>query len=93
MLASTQINFQKNIQQYAGDTIVVDHDNNHYSYRFKKKKSVAQNESFGQRVHAHISTVAYFALALIIIGVIIFMLVMVFKKHSPRKGKDDLDEK
>lgn len=93
MLASTQINFQKNIQQYAGDTIVVDHDNNHYSYRFKKKKSVAQNESFGQRVHAHISTVAYFALALIIIEVIIFMLVMVFKKHSPRKGKDDLDEK
>lgn len=90
LLASTQINFQKNIQQYNGDTIVVDHNNNHYGYRFKKKKSVAQDENFGQQVQAHISTIAYFALALIVVIVIVFMLIMIFRKHNPRKGKDNL---
>jgi len=35
-LASTQINFQKNIQQYNGDAIVVDMNNAHYGYRFNK---------------------------------------------------------
>lgn len=90
LLATTQINFQKNIQQYNGDTIVVDHNNNHYGYRFKKKKSIAQNENFGQRVKTHISTIAYFALAIIIIVVIVFMLIMIFRKHSPKRGKENL---
>lgn len=90
LLATTQINFQKNIQQYNGDTIVVDHNNNHYGYRFKKKKSIAQNEDFGQRVKTHISTIAYFALAIIIIVVIVFMLIMIFRKHNPKKGKEIL---
>jgi len=42
-LASTQLNFKKNIDQFTGDAIVVDQNNNHYSYRFKKNKYIDRN--------------------------------------------------
>lgn len=75
-LASTQINFQKNIQQYTGDAIVVDQDNNHYGYRFKKNKFINQKLAQRRSFSKHSQLIIYLGLALlvlVIIGIAIFL--------------------
>lgn len=92
-LASTQINFQKNISQYSGDAIVVDHDNNHYSYRFKTKKAVGQRHSVAQTVKQHSQLIIYLGLTLFAILLVALILFLLLRKSGLLKQGGDQDEK
>lgn len=92
-LASTQINFQKNISQYSGDAIVVDHDNNHYSYRFKRKKDVAQHHSVAQTVKQHSQLVIYLGLTLFALVLIALILFLLLRKNGLLKQGGEQNEK
>ncbi|WP_324608735.1 cellulose biosynthesis cyclic di-GMP-binding regulatory protein BcsB [Pediococcus claussenii] len=78
-LASTQINFQKNIQQYQNvDAILVDQDNNHYSYRFKKNAGPDQESTVKQSISKNSKLLIFVGLALfilIVLGTVVFMLL------------------
>ena len=89
-LASTQINYQRNIAQYTGDAIVVDPDNNHYGYRFKKNKLIDTTLNTKQEVSRHSQQLLYLGLALIMIVVVMIALLLLLWKHGSlrrrRKG-------
>lgn len=92
-LASTQINFQKNISQYSGDAIVVDHDNNHYGYRFKRRKDVDQKHSITQTVKKNGRLIIYLGLALFALVLIGLMLFLLLRKNGLLKHGGDHHEK
>ena len=87
--ASTQLDFQRNIQQYTGDAIVVDHDNNHDDYRFKKKKSVDDGESVKTVLIKNSQLVVYLGIALVTIMVIALTAFLILRKNGliERKGQ------
>ncbi|WP_225424579.1 cellulose biosynthesis cyclic di-GMP-binding regulatory protein BcsB [Lactiplantibacillus mudanjiangensis] len=87
--ASTQINFQRNIEQYKGDAIVVDHDNNHYNYRFKKHKSVDDQANIKTVLSNNSQLVIYLAIAIAILILIAFAAFLVLRKNGlmSRKGR------
>lgn len=66
-LASTQINFQKNIQQYTGDAIVVDPNNAHYGYRFKKNKAIDKTLATKRTFSQHSQLIIYLGVAVIVL--------------------------
>ncbi|MFC6177519.1 cellulose biosynthesis cyclic di-GMP-binding regulatory protein BcsB [Companilactobacillus huachuanensis] len=85
-LASTQINFQKNIQQYNGDAIIVDANNAHYSYRFKKNKAIDKSldtKNFVNRNSQLLIYLGFAIVALIMIGIGIFLTL---RKQSINNG-------
>lgn len=76
--ASTQINFQKNIQQYNGDAIIVDSNNAHYSYRFKKNKAIdksLETKNFISRNSQLMIYLGFAIIVLIMIGVGVFLTI------------------
>lgn len=76
--ASTQINFQKNIQQYNGDAIIVDSNNAHYSYRFKKNKAIdksLETKNFISRNSQLMIYLGFAIVVLIMIGVGVFLTI------------------
>lgn len=88
-LASTQINYQRNISQYQGDAIVVDPDNNHYDYRFKKNKLINTAVNTKQELSRHSQQLLYLAVALMMIVVVTIALLLLLWKHGSlrrRKG-------
>ncbi len=85
-LASTQINFQKNIQQYNGDAIIVDPNNAHYNYRFKKNKAIDKSlntKNFISRNSQLLIYLGFSIVVLILIGVGIFLTL---RKQSINNG-------
>uniref|UniRef100_UPI003132D677 cellulose biosynthesis cyclic di-GMP-binding regulatory protein BcsB n=1 Tax=Levilactobacillus sp. HBUAS70063 TaxID=3109359 RepID=UPI003132D677 len=90
-LASTQINYQRNIDQYSGDAIVVDPDNNHYDYRFKKNKLIDTSLNTKQEINRHSQQLRYLGMALIMIVVVTIALLLLLWKHGSlhrrRKGR------
>ncbi|WP_421016892.1 cellulose biosynthesis cyclic di-GMP-binding regulatory protein BcsB [Furfurilactobacillus cerevisiae] len=86
-MASTQINFQRNIQQYTGDAILVDRDNNHYNYRFKKQKNAEAKPTVTQTIHKNSALAIYLGLAFLMIVVIAYALFLMFRKNGQRIGK------
>jgi len=80
--ASTQINFQRNIEQYSGDAIVVDHDNNHDDYRFKKKKSIDDQTSVKTVLSRNSQLVVYLGIALAAIAVIAVSAFLILRKNG-----------
>nr|WP_318531770.1 cellulose biosynthesis cyclic di-GMP-binding regulatory protein BcsB [Levilactobacillus angrenensis] len=89
-LASTQINYQRNIAQYTGDAIVVDPDNNHNGYRFKKNKLINTALNTKQAISRHSQQLLYLGLGLIMIMVVTIALLLLLWKHGSlhrrRKG-------
>lgn len=91
-LASTQINFKKNIDQFTGDAIVVDQNNTHYSYRFKKNKYIDPNLERKRIISKNNQLIIYLGiifLAMIVIGLAVYL---VFRKQAILNG-DYKDEK
>lgn len=85
-LASTQINYQRNIQQYTGDTIVVDPDNNQYGYRFKKDKWIDAQLNVDQTLQQHRQLLIYLAIAGGIMLLILVTIGFLWHKHGgPRR--------
>lgn len=66
-LASTQINFQKNIQQYTGDAIVVDPNNAHYGYRFKKNKAINKKLAIKRTFNKESQLIVYLGVAILVL--------------------------
>ncbi len=85
--ASTQLNYQRNISQYKGDAIVVDHDNNHYDYRFKKKKTVDDGVSAKTVVSRNSQLVVYLAIAIVVILMIGLAAFLILRKNGLMTGK------
>nr|WP_223876600.1 cellulose biosynthesis cyclic di-GMP-binding regulatory protein BcsB [Lactiplantibacillus daowaiensis] len=87
--ASTQLNFQRNIAQYKGDAIVVDRDNNHYNYRFKKRKSVDDQVSVKTVISKNSKLVIYLVIALAVLVLIAFAAFLILRKNGlmTRKGR------
>jgi len=80
--ASTQLNFQRNIQQYTGDAIVVDHDNHHYDYRFKKKKTVGDGTTIKTVITRNSQLVIYLGIALAAIVVMALAAFLILRKNG-----------
>lgn len=89
--ASTQINFQRNIAQYKGDAIVVDHDNNHYDYRFKKHKTVDDGISVKTTVQRNSKLIIYLGIAILVIIIIALAGFLIMRKSGlmEQGGKHD----
>ena len=87
--ASTQINFQRNIAQYQGDAIVVDHDNNHYDYRFKKHKTINDGVTVKTVVQKNTELVIYLGIALLVVIIILLTGFLIMRKSGllERKGQ------
>lgn len=81
-LASTQINYQRNISQYKGDAIVVDPDNNHYDYHFKKDKLIDASMNTKQEISRHSQQLLYLAISLMMVVVVTISLLLLLWKHG-----------
>jgi cellulose synthase (UDP-forming) len=89
-MATTQINFQKNITQHSGDAIVVDQNNNIYNYRFKKKAVINKKIGLKQNIQEN-SKLYVYLLVIIFVSIIlitsIVLLLIKNKKSTYRKGQ------
>lgn len=85
-LASTQINFKKNIDQFTGDAIVVDQDNAHYSYRFKKNKYIDRGLEHKRIISKNSQLIIYLGIVFLAIVVIGFGVYLVFRKQAMLNG-------
>lgn len=81
-LASTQVNYQRNIAQYSGDAIVVDPDNNHFGYRFKKNKLIDTQVNVKQTLSRNSQLLVYLGVALGIILLVLLALLLLLGKHG-----------
>lgn len=86
-LGSTQINFQKNISQHAGDLIAVDSDNQLYNYRFKKTASPTAPKSPVKRLLKRSSLVIFLTVAAVIFIVLAVLVVLLLRKYGRQSGK------
>ena len=86
-LASTQINYQRNIAQYTGDAIVVDQDNNHFGYRFKKNKLINRQLNARETLSKNSQLLVYLAVALGIVAIIVLALILLLGKHGRMSRK------
>lgn len=85
-LASTQINFQKNIQQFTGDAVVVDMNNAHYGYRFKKNKAIDKSLENKRTFSKNSQLILYLGLALIVIILIGVGVILTVRKQGHLNG-------
>ena len=89
--AAGQISNQKNVAQYTGDAVVVDRDNLHRGYRFKKNKLIDTQVNLSQRVHRNRQLLVYLGIALGIIVILLIAILMLLNKHGvlhrSRRGK------
>ncbi|WP_167849746.1 cellulose biosynthesis cyclic di-GMP-binding regulatory protein BcsB [Companilactobacillus suantsaicola] len=85
-IASTQINFQKNIQQFTGDAIVVDMNNAHYGYRFKKNKAIDKSLENKRTFSKNSQLIIYLGLAIIVILLIVLAVILTVRKQARLNG-------
>ncbi len=81
-LASTQLNTASTIQQYTGDAIVVDTDNQHTGYRFKKNKAIDRALTVKRNLNQNTQLLIYLGAALIVIIAIGAAIILVMKKQG-----------
>ncbi|MGQ2374670.1 cellulose biosynthesis cyclic di-GMP-binding regulatory protein BcsB [Companilactobacillus zhachilii] len=85
-LASTQINFQNNVQEYTGDAIVVDMNNTHRGYRFKKDKAIDKSLATKQNFTKNSQLLVYLGLAIVIIIMIGVAVFLTIRKQAHLNG-------
>ncbi|WP_420849473.1 cellulose biosynthesis cyclic di-GMP-binding regulatory protein BcsB [Pediococcus stilesii] len=88
-LATTQLNFKKNIDQYSGDAIVVDEDNTHYSYRFKKNKYIDAGLEHKRMLSKNSQIIIYVGIAVLIFAVMGLGLYLILKKQAKLNGGNE----
>lgn len=81
-LASTQINFQKNINQYSGDAIVVDENNTHYNYRFKKDKNIDDALARKRSLSSHSQLLLYLGIIIVVLALISLGGFLIIRKQG-----------
>lgn len=92
VLGSTQLNFQKNIEMYRNqDGLLVDPDNNHFSYRFKKQAAIEPGKTVQQRFSQNSRILIYLAVALLFLIIIGIAIVALLRKNGllNRKGEQN----
>ncbi|WP_390404800.1 cellulose biosynthesis cyclic di-GMP-binding regulatory protein BcsB [Lacticaseibacillus jixiensis] len=88
LLASTQISTQAAISQYHGDAVVVDQDNNHYSYRFKKVAAVHAKRSVKKVITKNATLLIYLGLAVFMFALVLLSGFLILRKHAKHEGGD-----
>ncbi|WP_329608896.1 cellulose biosynthesis cyclic di-GMP-binding regulatory protein BcsB [Lentilactobacillus sp. SPB1-3] len=92
-IASTQISDQKNIQQYQNtDGILVDQDNNHYSYRFKKVAAINSQQNISHTISKNSQLLIYLGLAVFVATIIAVVGFMLLRKNGLLKIGDNKHE-
>ncbi|MFC6253963.1 cellulose biosynthesis cyclic di-GMP-binding regulatory protein BcsB [Secundilactobacillus hailunensis] len=90
--ASTQLNRQVKIAQYRqADTIVVDDNNQHFSYRFKKQK-LLKDDAFNVTFHKQGHFWVYMGLSLLAIAFFGFVVISILWRHGLLKRKGNWHE-
>jgi ribosomal protein S11 len=87
LLASTQISTQATVAQYKGDAIVVDPDNVHYSYRFKKVAAVQERESTKQVITNNAKIIIYLVIVAMVFILILLALFLIVRKNRQRPSE------
>ncbi|GAX03647.1 cellulose synthase [Secundilactobacillus pentosiphilus] len=91
--ASTQLNRQVKLEQYShADAIVVDENNQHYSYRFKKQK-LLKKASLKSKFQQHGQFWTYMGLAVAAIAFFGFVAISILWHNGLLKRRGDDDEK
>lgn len=86
-MATTQINFQKNIVQHSGDAIVVDQNNDIYNYRFKKKAVLNNHKAFEQNIQKNKNLYMYILVVIFIAIILIITIILLLLKNKKPSGK------
>lgn len=93
-LGSTQINFEKNIEMYRNkDAVLVDPDNNHFSYRFKKQAAIDSSVQVKRTISKNSHLLIYLAVALFFILIIGASIIAMLKKNGVSKQKGEQNER
>ncbi|MGL0748222.1 cellulose biosynthesis cyclic di-GMP-binding regulatory protein BcsB [Secundilactobacillus paracollinoides] len=92
-LASTQLNTASTIQQYTGDAILVDTDNQHMGYRFKKNKAIDESLTVKRNLNDNMQLLLYLGAALVVIAVIGVAIILVLKKQGLLKRGGQTNDK
>jgi hypothetical protein len=90
--ASTQINLQRNVQQYRdADAILVDRDNHHFSYRFKKNKALRQAMPVPRLIQTHSQLLLFLAAGLGCLAILGGAVILILRKNGflKREAKHD----
>ncbi len=85
-LGSTQIATQAAISQYSGDAIVVDPDDQHYSYRFKKVAALHAHPSAKQVINKNAQLIGYLIGAFVAVALIILAVFLTIRKNLVKGG-------
>lgn len=91
-LAATQISSQAGVSQYSGDAIVVDSDNQHMGYRFKKKAAAEDKMDAAQVISKNSQLAVYLGLAAFAFALVMLTMILIARKHGligKKKGADD----
>ncbi|WP_369403976.1 cellulose biosynthesis cyclic di-GMP-binding regulatory protein BcsB [Secundilactobacillus silagei] len=90
--ASTQLNRQVKLAQYRQtDTIVVDDNNQHFSYRFKKQK-LLKDDAFNVTFHKQGHFWVYMGLSLLAVAFFGFVVISILWRHGLLKRKGNWHE-
>ncbi len=87
LIGSTQISTQAGVSQFKGDAVVVDPDNQHYSYRFKKQAAVQLHKSARQVISKNSKIIIYLALVFMALGLMLLALFLILRKHKRGTSK------
>ena len=86
-LGSTQISTQAAVSQYSGDAIVVDADDQHYSYRFKKVAAVNAHPSAKQVITKNSQLIIYLVGAFVALVLVILAVFLTIHKNLVKGGR------
>lgn len=82
LIGSTQISTQAGVSQFKGDAVVVDPDNQVYSYRFKKQATVQKHKSVRQVISKNSKIIIYLALVFMVVALMLLTLLLIMRKHK-----------
>lgn len=91
--ATTQLSTQADVSGYKGDALVIDRDNNHYSYRFKKNAAADVNAAKKQKLTRSRQVIIYLVVAAAVIVVVVAIMVLILRKNGMLRRKETGDEK
>lgn len=86
-LGANQISTQASVSQYAGDAVVVDPNNQHYSYRFKKVAAINAHPSVKQVITKNSQLIIYLIGAFIAVALIILAVFLTVHKNLAKGGR------
>ncbi len=86
LLGASQISTQADVSQYQGDAIVVDPDNQHYSYRFKKVAAVKTKRNVKAVITKNAKIIIYLVLAFVAVMLVVLAAFLIMRKQAKLGG-------